>query len=276
MTASENHDKEVLYSARELSHQQLGAAVAAILHRLPAQLIPILRAVYGIDSAALTQTKIIRELGVSAAAVRQAKARAMTMLLHPAQQDLVRSIAEAEPAAPELRVETQHAVEAIRKLTPEFINHLRKNSDDLLAVRWDVFEHLVAELLVSAGFREVSLVGRDPTSSADIFAAWHLGSLGIAVRYFVEVKRWKDRVGVEVVDRVIGAMLAERPRHGWHAALVVSVAGFSDMKKYSHAALKNMGVELKDKRDLMTWLANYEPDQNGLWLPEPRRGMPVC
>ena len=31
---------------------------------------------------------------------------------------------------------------------------------------------------------------------------------------------------------------------------------------------------MKDKRDLLMWLEDYQPDKNGLWLPNPRRGMP--
>jgi hypothetical protein len=139
--------------------------------------------------------------------------------------------------------------------------------------RWEVFEHLVAELLSSAGFHDVRLVGRNSASAADIFAAYK-GPLDSSVRYFVEVKRWKRSVGVEVVDRVIGAMQVERPTFGWHSAWIVSAVGFTDFRKYSRTTLKNLGVELKDHEDLKHWLTNYRSDGNGLWLPAPIHELP--
>ncbi len=165
-------------------------------------------------------------------------------------------------------LESIATVEAVRELTPELIRHLRNHSEDIQSVPWQVFEHLVAELLASMGFEEVALVGSNSTTAADVFAAWRVGPLQSKIRYFVEVKRWKDRVGVEVIDRVYGAMLAERPVHGWHAAMIVSVVGYRDFERYSPARLKNLGIELKSRDDLVRWLEDYEPKPNGQWLPK--------
>jgi hypothetical protein len=63
-------------------------------------------------------------------------------------------------------------VESVKKLTPELIEHLRSRKDDLTKIRWDVFEHLVGEFLAHQGFKDVRLVGRDPRTSADIYATW--------------------------------------------------------------------------------------------------------
>jgi len=263
----------VPYSAHDLPLHQLRVAVAGILYRFPKKYIAVLSACYGIDSPELTIAKTIEQLNVSESDIRYAKARALRMLLHPAQQDLIRSIVESESPAKAPTIEVKYAVESIQKLTPDFVEHLRKNNDDLHAVQWDVFEHIVAELMASAGFHDVSLIGRDSSTAADIFAAWKVGPLGSSVRYFVEVKRWKDRVGVEIIDRVHGAMLAERPTHGWHAALIVSLGGFKEFQKYDRPALRNLGVELKDKQDILSWLEDYQPDTNGLWLPKPKKGI---
>ena len=85
--------------------------------------------------------------------------------------------------------------------------------------------------------------------------------------YFVEVKRWKERVGVQVIDHVYGAMLAERPRMGWHVAMVVSLYGFTSFRQYSRADLLHMGMHLKGRDDLVRWLKEYRPSRSGLWLP---------
>jgi Restriction endonuclease len=174
--------------------------------------------------------------------------------------DLRKSISLILPSM----LETRAVLEAVRDLTPELIRHLRLHGEDLHLVPWNVFEHLVAELLASMGFEDVALVGRNSATAADIFAAWRVTPIGHRLNYFVEVKRWKDRVGVEVIEKAYGAMLAERPRHGWHAAMIVSLVGFSEFERHPVSHLKNIGIELKDKKDLLRWLAEYEPTKGGL------------
>jgi hypothetical protein len=251
----------------ELPPEQLRVAVASVLYRLPNDHVQILRARFGIDSVSLSIANTSKQLKVSRLQIRQAEARVMLMLHHPAQQKLLQSIAITQQAQGSKNIEVRALVESVRKLTPALINHLKNNYSDLLSVHWSVFEQLLAELLASAGFVDVQLVGRNPNTAADIYAAWHVGPLGTKVRYFVEAKRWKNRVGVEVVDRVYGAMLLERPSFGCHSALIVSAVGFKDFKKYSSTHLRNMGIELASENELKRWLENYKPDSNGLWLP---------
>ena len=165
-------------------------------------------------------------------------------------------------------------VEAAETLTPDLIAHLKSHSDDLDKLQWDVFEHLVGEFLTSRGFQDVRLVGRDPKTSADIYAAATYGSLGVKLRFFIEVKRNRSAVGIQVINEVLGAMITERDQFGWHAGLIVSTGGFRRTRKYTPLELSLRGIEMKDKRDLLMWLEDYQPDKNGLWLPNPQRSMP--
>jgi cold shock CspA family protein len=171
--------------------------------------------------------------------------------------------------ARELPAELTPVVETIRKLTPELIRHLKRNEDDLRRIDPHVFEHLVAEFLAGRGFGDVRLVGTNPKTAADIYAARVDDLIGIEHRYFIEVKRWKDKVGVEVIDRVHGAFIGERARIGWHAAIIVSVSGFKEIEKYTPYELRMMGIELKDRGDLLRWLKDYRQREDGLWLPDP-------
>jgi len=162
------------------------------------------------------------------------------------------------------------AVERVRALTPDVLARLRAHSDDLEKVQWEVFEHLVAELLAQQGFEDVRLVGRDHSTSADIFAARFVDPLGL-LPIFVEVKRTRRRVGVEVINQVLGAMFSEQGRVGWRAALLVSVTGFKALRRDSRATLRIKGITLADRDDLSRWLDSYVPNGNGLWLPYPKR-----
>jgi predicted DNA-binding protein YlxM (UPF0122 family) len=160
-------------------------------------------------------------------------------------------------------------IETIKNLTPELIKHLQSHHDNLDDLRWDVFEHLIAEFFASWGWEDVRLVGRNHRTSADIFAAHIINPLGVKIRYFIEVKRWKHKVGVQIIDQVYGAMISEKPVWGWHAAMIVSLVGFKDFEKYSREAIALRGIELKDRNDLLKWLKGYKRNKNGLWLPQP-------
>src|SRR5689334_19823556 len=102
-----------------------------------------------------------------------------------------------------------HVIESIRKLTPELILYLKVYKEAISAIPWQVFEHLVAEFLAAKGFEDVRLVGRDSRTSADIYAAHTRDPLGTRIRFFVEVKRTREAVGIEVINSVLGAMLSE-------------------------------------------------------------------
>jgi DNA-directed RNA polymerase specialized sigma24 family protein len=166
-------------------------------------------------------------------------------------------------------LELIQVIETVKKLTPGLIAHLQSHESDLERLRWDVFEHLVAEFLASGGFHDVRLVGRNPQTSADIFAAHFIDFIGMKVRYFIEVKRWKKKVGVNIIDQVYGAMVNEREKFGWHAAMIVSLVGYKDFEKYDRQSLALKGIVLKDRDDLLMWLRGYKRNSNGLWLPEP-------
>lgn len=154
-----------------------------------------------------------------------------------------------------------------KQLTPFLITYLKANPDDLVLLHWRVFEQLVAEFYASWGYDEVRLVGRNPNTAADVFALRKIQPDGTEVRVFIETKRWKDRVDVQVVDRVMGAFLAEKSTFGWHMAMIVTLTGFTKMKKYTPERLKMNGIELKKGDDVMNWLRDYRFSKGGLWLP---------
>ena len=96
----------------------------------------------------------------------------------------------------------------------------------------------------------------------------------MVLRIFVEVKRWKARVGIQVMNEVIGAMLTERERLGWHAGMIVATGGFAHDGRFSAPQLALKGIQLKNKEHLLRWLENYRPNRNGLWLPASEKTIP--
>ena len=125
----------------------------------------------------------------------------------------------------------------------------------------------MAEYFASLGFK-VKLLGRNPRTGADIIAVRTEDSIGVEIRYMIEVKRHKNLIGIEEIDRVLGALHREKERIGWHLALVVSVSGFKDFRSTNPEHLKMLGIELKDGADVASYLRSYKPrPEGGLWLP---------
>lgn len=179
------------------------------------------------------------------------------------------SAEKVHPESDRARVTISEVIEGCRKLDPGFIKHLRNHSADIEKLDPYLFEHLVAELMASEGWHEVRLVGRNQMTQADIMALHYIPmSDGIPVRFFVEVKRWKNRIGVEVINQVFGAMVSEREKYGWHGAIIVALGGVSNTRTFSRDEYRNKGIEVRDKEDVMRWLRNYKPNGDGLWVPQ--------
>ena len=51
--------------------------------------------------------------------------------------------------------------------------------------------------------------------------------------------------------------------------MIVTAVGYKAVRKYSVRELSLMGIELRGRDDLLSWLRGYRPTDKGLWLPEP-------
>ena len=182
--------------------------------------------------------------------------------------EFLKRIAQFLPESQIEPIVVRSVIETATELTPYLIAHLKDSPGDLRLLNWRVFEHLVAEFFSASGFDDVRLVGRSGKTAADVFAMRKIEPDGTEVRIFIETKRWKDRVGVEVIDRVYGAFIAEKSTFGWHMAMIVTVAGFTEMEKYTPEKLRMMGISLKGGEDVKRWLENYRFSESGLWLPD--------
>lgn len=227
-----------------------------------------------------TQQAVADHFGVTRLRIRQIESKALRKLRHPSRANGLKVFLESPEAelrkfleqrsSPRRLTELVPVIEKIKRLEPSLIAHLQQHNEDLAKIHPLLFEHLFAEFLAARGFDDVRLVGRNGKTSADIFAAKFIPGPDIPMRVFVEVKRWKDSIGIEVINQVLGAFLGERERFGWNAALVVTVGGFSDFEKWSREELALKGLFLKDRDDLLRYLDGYKQHANGLWLPSPR------
>lgn len=226
-----------------------------------------------------TQQTVAEHFATHRNRIRQIENKALRKLRHPSRRRLLELFLTnpeelrqiwGQKVSPEKQIELVPVVETFKTLEPSLIAHLQRHQDDLVKIDPGVLEHLVAEFLASWGFTDVRLVGRNRQTSADIFAMHFNQSLHIPQTYFIEVKRWKERVGIEVIQHVLGAMMMEKQRYGWHAAIIVTLSGYKDLQKCTREQVEMMGVYLRDRNDLLRWLTDYKQTKSGLWLPKPR------
>jgi DNA-binding Lrp family transcriptional regulator len=223
-----------------------------------------LRLRFGIGvSASFSHKKIAEQLGISPDEVAEIEVEALRDL----RDRPIEAVIHAIPEPPEPNLELIEEIERVKQISPELIKHLKERTEDLEKINETVVEQLVAELIAQHGFDDVKLVGRNQSTSADIFATQTIKPSGVKLRVFVEVKRWKDKVGIEVINTVYGAMMLEQPVFGCNALMIVSVGGFKKMRKISPDDLELRSIYLRDKKDLIRWLDDYKPNKNGLWLP---------
>lgn len=260
-------------------------ALRKVLATLTPRQEVILRMRYGwAEKKRYSRKEVAERFKVSVSTVRRWELTALEVIKHPSRQRILSEFKAINSNLVELgldvvlkpeggTIEFVDVVSSVRHLSAHLIHYLKMNPADIQKLRWDVFEHLIAEFFASWGFPDVRLVGRDPSTSADVFAVSRPDPTGLSYRYFVEVRRREERIDVNVIDRVYGAMVQERPSYGWHVAMIVSSVNFREFRKrgYSREELAMKGIELKDQAAVKIWIEQYEPNSNGLWLPRPVR-----
>lgn len=100
---------------------------------------------------------------------------------------------------------------------------------------WQAFERLVARLLLYEGYTGIRLVGQTGDRGADLLA--HRGGK----RWLFQVKHWKNRVGVEVIDQTLKAMAVYRAQ----VPVIVALSGFDEATRQHQQVLMSRGIPLQ-------------------------------
>ena len=190
-------------------------------------------------------------------------------------REQIEEVIPAKKTPSNLVQRVEAAIAKFECLTPDLINHIGKNSDDLSKVKWQVVEHLVGELLAAQGFEDVRLLGQNSVTGADVYACKTIDGVDMQMKFYVEVKHVRRTIGIDAVRLLYGAMMEERSEHGWTAGILVTSGKIADFHRGSRESWELKGVALRDRENLLQWLDDYEPNGDGLWLPKPRREMPV-
>lgn len=93
------------------------------------------------------------------------------------------------------------------------------------------------------GYSGVRLVGQTNDKGADILAGFG------GKRWLFQVKHWRNRVGVQVIDRTLDAMITYRAQ----VPVIVALNGFDDEAREQQRVLMSRGIPLQlwDRHDLL-------------------------
>ena len=245
--------------------------LSAVLPTLTEREQEVLTLRFGLaDGNSRTLREIAQKFKVSPETIRRCEIRGLRKMRDPNRINAVLDRDAVNSFIPE-DIQVIDLVEAEKTLTPFLISHLKMHTGDLLKVNPAVFEHLIGEFFASWGFEDVRLVGTDKNTAADIFALKKINPDQTEIRYFIETKRWKDTVGITIINSVLGAVGGERDQYGWNIGMIVTASKIADTHRYANLEFK--GIHLRSGDKVIEWLLSYQPNKNGLWLPKPLRTM---
>jgi len=124
---------------------------------------------------------------------------------------------------------------------------LRQHPALLKTLDWRKFEELLADILETFGY-EVELMQGTKDGGVDIFALRKDGDLG-SHRYLVQAKRWRRKVGVEPVQR----LLFQHTHHKPTKSCLATTAEFT-RGAWSLADEYQWQLELRDYNGLREWI----------------------
>ncbi|MFB0555342.1 MAG: restriction endonuclease [Phycisphaerae bacterium] len=197
-----------------------------------------------------TCDEVGRIFKISSKSVRSIEQKALQKILHPARfMRLSKFLDVYQLIEPDEKI-----VSTIHICESELLAYVSKNPNRLRSVTPDVFERIIAEILIGFGF-QVQLTPKTRDGGCDIigFTSDHLG---ITTKYIVECKRYaKDRpVHVELVRSLYGVKQQKRADH----AILATTSYFTaDSIRYCQSP-DIWNLHLKDFESIKEWLDTYE------------------
>lgn len=173
-------------------------------------------------------------------------------------------IDEARNSARKYTIEIQNTA---RNFIDDFLNKPTIQDKLMSELNSDLFEELVAEILVDKGF-DIFITPKTRDGGKDIIAAYSFD--GKPVVMMVECKRRKTNhtLGPVELRSLVGQFYYEKLQNSQiNYGLLVTSAGAIG-KTGLDMAEKINEISVKGYSDLQDWISKYGKSKNGLWLPQ--------
>jgi cold shock protein len=181
----------------------------------------------------------------------------------------ITELADVVPAhelAPQVLEQASESSISVKKaFDAKLLDILKRNPQLMHSLPGNVFEELIAEVLASLGFADISLRVTTEFGEVDIlgYTKDHFGS---RIAYLFELKQLgksRRHVALKEVTRLFGIREGLRQRLGLAQGVFVTTTDYTD-------PAREMGeihaLSLKSYDDLVDWLEEYKPNPNGLYL----------
>lgn len=134
------------------------------------------------------------------------------------------------------------------------------SEQSLANISWQAFERNICRLLIIDGYEGVRLVGQSNDQGGDIIASKN------GKRWLFQVKRWKIKMGVSVLDETVKALTIYRA----HIPVVVALNGFDSTAREHQMTLlsRRIPMQLWDKPEILKRAARISTKQS--FAKEPR------
>lgn len=125
--------------------------------------------------------------------------------------------------------------------------------DTLGLLSWQAMERAVTRFLIHDGFSDVRMVGQSNDKGADVLAH------KFGKRWLFQIKHWKNRSGVDVIDRTLEACRIYRAQ----VPVIICIGGFDDASREHQRVLQSrqFPLQLWDANELLRRLSLLKPEE---------------
>jgi superfamily II DNA or RNA helicase len=133
------------------------------------------------------------------------------------------------------------------------------SDSSLRSISWQGLERVVCRLLQAESYLGVRLVGQTSDQGADVIAHKN------GKRWLFQIKRWKNKAGVGVLDETLVALQLYRA----NIPVIVALNGFDDNAREHQRVLHSRGILIQfwDRSDLLRRVARLEDKAVGVKTP---------
>ncbi|MCD4741403.1 MAG: restriction endonuclease [Desulfobacteraceae bacterium] len=186
--------------------------------------------------------------------------------LAPLKSDDFIDLSDGFRATLEARKESEATLRlAVQEVDRECMEYLKKNPKAILQTSGHLFEKIIAEILASLGFDDISLNVRTEAGETDIIG-FSKDVFGKKIGYLFELKQLSKsnrKVELQEVTRLYGMREALKTSLGIHQGVFVTTTNYTKDARH-FGEVHSFSLEVYD--NIEKWLKEYKMSSKGLYL----------
>jgi restriction endonuclease Mrr len=169
-------------------------------------------------------------------------------------------------ASPEAREQSEAALRVVvHEVDRELMQFLKKKPAAVLQTSGHLFEKIIAEILASLGFSDITLNVKTEAGEVDIIG-FSRDVLGVNIGYIFELKQLAEsgrKVELHEITRLYGIREALKARLGIHQAIFVTTTDYT-RPAFDFGEVHTLSLSAYE--NVIQWLEDYRVSDKGLYL----------